>query len=437
MKIAILGAGLSGVAAAYFLQEKSFVSHIDILEKEPVIGGLCRSFDFAGISYDIGPHVIFSKDGEILKLMTERLGENVSKIRRSNKIHYKNRLIKYPFENELSALPDEERAYCLRTFLNNVHKECATQNLYQFFLKTFGEGITCLYLQPYNEKIWKSDLRELDDLIAGRIPRPPREDVLKGALGLPTEGYLHQLYFYYPRRGGIKSLIDAFVARFNEKVRVISGVNIRRIRKHPRRWEVETAEGEKRYDRLISTIPLPSLAGYCHPSVPQKVREAVSQLKYNSILIAVLSLKRDRLGGHFAVMVPDRNVLFHRVTKLNFLGEAYRPRDGSSILMAEITYPPQSALDRMPDDDAQKEIIRGLLELRFVEDDRHIQAMEIKRFQYAYVVCDLQYRRNIECVRNYFGALGIFLCGRFGEFEYLNMDAVVRRAKNLSENLQE
>ena len=29
--------------------------------------------------------------------------------------------------------------------------------------------------------------------------------------------------------------------------------------------------------------------------------------------------ERDRLGDNFAIMVADRNIIFHRMTKLNFL----------------------------------------------------------------------------------------------------------------------
>ena len=65
MKIGVLGGGLSGMAIAYFLQDNDRINSIEILEKECEPGGLCRSFNLDGLSYDIGPHVIISKDTEI------------------------------------------------------------------------------------------------------------------------------------------------------------------------------------------------------------------------------------------------------------------------------------------------------------------------------------------------------------------------------------
>ena len=148
MKTIILGGGIAGLSFAHFYNKNSI-----ILEKEKEIGGLGRSFDFNGIKYDIGPHIIFSKNKEILDLHTRLVKTN--RIRRSNSIYYKNRFIKYPFENDLGSLPDEDKEYCLKEFLNNPYEDYNPDNMLQFFLKTFGEGITRLFLQPYNEKIWK------------------------------------------------------------------------------------------------------------------------------------------------------------------------------------------------------------------------------------------------------------------------------------------
>jgi len=42
--------------------------------------------------------------------MINLLGKNKNKLKRANKIYYKKSLVKYPFENGLSALPADDRA---------------------------------------------------------------------------------------------------------------------------------------------------------------------------------------------------------------------------------------------------------------------------------------------------------------------------------------
>ncbi|PKN51096.1 MAG: FAD-dependent oxidoreductase [Deltaproteobacteria bacterium HGW-Deltaproteobacteria-13] len=436
MNIGILGGGLSGIATAYFLQKNDRINSIEILERESEPGGLCRSFNLNGLSYDIGPHIIFSKDNEILDLMINILGENKNKLKRSNKIYYKKSFIKYPFENELSALPEDDKKYCLNTFLHNPYENIDADNLLKFFLKTFGEGITNTYLKPYNEKIWKFDLSFMDTQMVDRIPKPPREDIINSAAGIPTEGYLHQLYFYYPRKGGIKSLIKAFTNQFDDRVSVIPNSHVIDLRRIHNKWKIKTDQGCLReYDLIISTIPVQSLAEIYQTDMPKEIIESVNDLKYNSIIIAIINVRKDNLGDNFAVMVPDKKVIFHRISKLDFLGESYRKEDGSTTLMAEITYSKGSPIDKMSSKEVERKIIEGLEDVQFIDHREQINFIETRRFEYAYVLCDLNHRSNMNLIRNYFAGQGIRLCGRFGEFEYLNMDAVIRHAKDLSEEI--
>ena len=96
MKAIILGAGISGVALAHFLQKNKKIKEIILIEKNSEPGGLLRSFTCKKIVYDVGPHIIFSKHKEILKKNVDILKENVKTLKRSNKIIYKNKYIKYP-----------------------------------------------------------------------------------------------------------------------------------------------------------------------------------------------------------------------------------------------------------------------------------------------------------------------------------------------------
>ena len=100
MKILILGGGIASVSLAKFIQHKKQIKQITILEKDDKIGGLLRSYRINKIFYDVGPHIIFSKNKKILNIILRTLGKNKNSLKRSNKIIYdKNTLIKYPFEN--------------------------------------------------------------------------------------------------------------------------------------------------------------------------------------------------------------------------------------------------------------------------------------------------------------------------------------------------
>ena len=52
MNYTILGGGLSAISLAYFLQKNKNIDEIHILEKDSVLGGICRTYKKNGIEYD-------------------------------------------------------------------------------------------------------------------------------------------------------------------------------------------------------------------------------------------------------------------------------------------------------------------------------------------------------------------------------------------------
>jgi protoporphyrinogen oxidase len=76
VKIAILGAGVSGLALARFLVEGGVAPDaITLFEADSVAGGLCRSKTVDGFTYDIaGGHILFSKDTAAMQWMKDNAG---------------------------------------------------------------------------------------------------------------------------------------------------------------------------------------------------------------------------------------------------------------------------------------------------------------------------------------------------------------------------
>ncbi len=58
-KVVVLGAGVGGLAAGYFLA-RTGKYQVTVLEKENVVGGLCASFEHNGFVLDYGAHKLYS-----------------------------------------------------------------------------------------------------------------------------------------------------------------------------------------------------------------------------------------------------------------------------------------------------------------------------------------------------------------------------------------
>jgi protoporphyrinogen oxidase len=422
--IAILGGGIAGLSLASFSERRAVV-----LESQPAVGGLSRSYALNGIVYDIGPHIIFSKNKQVLDMHTTMIETN--RLRRSNKVLYKGRYVKYPFENDLSALDPAERDYCLKEFLSNPYEGYKPTNMLQFFLATFGEGITRLYLQPYNEKIWKFDPSCMDTQMVERIPKPPAEDVIKSANGIPTEGYTHQLYFHYPKSGGFQSLVNAYRERAEARGQSIhTGVKIEKISAIENGWHVHTSQGVIEARHLVNCMPLHELFKILEAD--DEVRSRLNRLLYNSIYVVLVQVKKDNIGDHIALYIPDKHTIFHRLSRLNFLGESYQLPGTQSTLMAEVTFRPGSYLASLSQSQITDQVIDGLVANKLINREDILDTAF--RFEpYAYVIYDLEHRKNCDFVLNHLRSRGIQSAGRFAQFEYLNTDGVVEQTLKLAD----
>jgi protoporphyrinogen oxidase len=429
MKTAILGGGLTGLTLGYFLNQKGI--NFEILEKEEKeCGGLMRTLQEDGFTFDYGgSHIIFSKDKEVLEFMVNLLGDNKIKNRRNTKILYKGRLVKYPFENGLADLPKEDNFECLHQFIQNLIKKekgelSKPTNLKEWFYYTFSKGIAEKYLILYNEKIWKYPAEKISLEWVERIPNPPVEDVIKSSLGIETEGYTHQLYFYYPKVGGIQALIKSLEEKIKDGI--TTNYDAKKFKREDGKWIVSNGREDKVYDKIISTIPIHDLINALN--APEDVKNTVNNLKYNSLITVMIGIDKSKINDFTWLYIPDKDVLTHRVSFPSYYSPYVAPKEKSSVL-AEITCNNGDEIWKMKDEDLIEKTIDDLHRLKII-NKKDVCFTKMKRIKYAYVVNDLDYHENIRIVKDYMRKIGIDLIGRFSEFKYLNMDACIRSAMN-------
>ncbi|STX38909.1 protoporphyrinogen/coproporphyrinogen oxidase [Legionella feeleii] len=427
-RLAVIGAGPSGLAVSLFLKDTP-----EILESKNHVGGHASSFLANGFTFDYGPHILFSRDKDILDFIVATLGENVARCRRNNKISYKDRLLKYPFENDLKALSLEDNYDCIRHFIFNPYKEkyANPTNMKEWFLKTFGEGICSLYLFPYNEKVWNIPVEQLSMSMADRIPNPPPEDILKSSLGYTTEGYLHQLYYFYPQAGGYQAISEAWkkTSLINyqftvDKVQFING--------KIRLFDLDGSM--KEFDQVISTMPVHNLITKLDIAIPDDIRLAVEQLIVNPMFVVSFGIRGVDNNQYTAVYFPEAEFLVNRISYPCTFSAANGP-EGHWSLQAEITCAKNSATWNRSDTEILMHTKLGLQKRKLLPPDDEIVFEKIDRIEHSYVVYDVGYEENIAKVRSWFASLGIHLLGRFSYFEYINVDMAVDRAIKLAATL--
>ncbi|MCX6649740.1 MAG: FAD-dependent oxidoreductase [Candidatus Bathyarchaeota archaeon] len=421
MKI-IIGAGLSGLSAAYHLGRD-----YRILERDGVVGGLCRSVSAKGYTFDLAPHIFFTGSQYVNGLVNELLNGDLIRQRRRAYIYTRGTYVEYPFEVNLHGLPQEVIDECIEGARHRPNIQ--PKNFMEWITATMGEGVAKHYMVPYNEKIWKYPLEDMNiDWVAGRVPAPSVEEMVKGAQGKVEREYGPNAYFLYPRVGGIGAIPNALSTRVKD---ISLNSDVSEIHTKGKRLEViYTRNGESKRqeaDRVLSSVPLPELIKMIK-SAPEDVIKASENLIYNSLACFNIGVNREAISDKHWLYFPDKEYPFNRISFPMNLSPETVPKGKSSIVV-EVTY-----RGAKPDAEETKEKVRaGLVNAEILRDDDGLEVFDALDFKYAYVVYDLHHQRNVNLIQTYLKSLGVSSMGRFGEWEYLNMDKAILSGKRAAE----
>jgi protoporphyrinogen oxidase len=132
-----------------------------------------------------------------------------------------------------------------------------------------------------------------------------------------------------------------------------------------------------------------------------------------------------------AVYFPESSFWVNRISYPASFSAANAPLDHWS-LQAEITCKKDGELWQKSDEDILAHTKAGLQARGLLPSDEAIVFARVDRVAEAYVVYDVGYEERVATVRAWFASQGISLLGRFGRFDYVNVDMAVERALQLA-----
>jgi protoporphyrinogen oxidase len=428
LKIAILGAGISGMALARFLQQGGVpMGSLHLFEAGPVAGGLCLSKTVDGFTYDVaGGHILFSKDAHAMQWMKDEAGGDDAFVERdrNTKIRFEDRWVHYPFENGIGDLPKDANFDCLKGYVEAWHARKMTGSEAPADFKNwirwrFGDGIADHFMDPYNKKIWKRPLEQItSDWVAGRVPDAPVEDVLRAAVGIRTEGYTHQSIFYYPKTGGFQGITDGLAGTLESQIRLNTPVTS--VRRKGDGWSVNDED----FDVVVNTIALTYLPEIIE-GLPDDVARAMRELEYNGLVTYLVAMDREEHPNLSWIYLPQKKQgPANRVTYMSNYSPGNAP-EGKTSFLIEITTPGGQPF---PGQELEHEMLQGLEVAGLLKRDE-ILFTDRSQVNHAYVVFDHEYQRRRGLVLDWMESQGLNPLGRFGRFEYDNSDQCVIKAR--------
>lgn len=407
MKIGILGAGISGLSIGKLLLEKF---DVEILEKTSIHGGIARTKSVNGISYHItGGHCFNSKYPDVLNFVFNNLmpQNQWHKITRDAVIRFKGREVNYPIEFAIKQifLFDRNLAINIVKDFLNANDDNSYKNLEDWFRKKFGNTLAEEYFLPYNKKIWNSNPIEMNpSWVEGKLPVPDLETFFQALINTAKDKMPHS-DFYYPNSNNQNTFIDKLAYGLNINYDIdVKTVSFNSVQK---KWIINN---QFYYDLLINTLPLNEFPRFIS-NCPSSILEAASKLKYNKVSTMLWGTQPTARTWTY---LPDPAILFHRYIHI---GNFFSPTKNFTIteVVGEKSY--------------EEMVVNGK------NDPFLIKPLDYHVSNHAYVVFNDNYKQNKEMILNYLKNIGIHSIGRFGEWEYYNMDVCIKRAIDLNSEI--
>jgi protoporphyrinogen oxidase len=404
-RIAILGAGITGLTAARLLKD---THEVTVFEKNTCPGGIARVKMHNDIPYHmVGGHCFNTKHEEVKSFVFNNVlkEQEWNHVQRKAKIFFHENFIDYPIEFSIKQIAqfDKDLAFQITNDFFISQKEKKSENLEEFFRNKFGDKLAEEYFIPYNRKIWNEDPKNMDpNWVESKLPKPDLQQFFNGLINNEKDSMPHSS-FYYPKSNTQNTLIDNLAESLNIKC----DFEIKSISKENGKWILND---NLEFDHIISTVPLDILVLNLLNS-PANIRSLAQKLRYNKITNMLWETKDvDRTWTYH----PSKDSLFHRHIHI---GNFITPKRNYTITETVGEYSYEEMLE------AGKKF------------DYLLKPIGHNISDHAYVIFDENYTESVDGIKEYLKEIGLDSIGRFGEWEYYNMDICMKSAMNLSKSI--
>jgi protoporphyrinogen oxidase len=414
--IVILGTGMAGFGAAHRLRAEGLCPVV--YEKSTYFGGHTASFlDTKGFTFDLGPHISFTKDPRVQGLFAKFVDDQYEALQVKLDNIWRGRRLTHPVQLHLNGLPHDLIVEIIAEFVKVRDAEQRPINNYEDWLvASYGRKFAELFPMQYTRKYHLTTASNMTtDWLGPRMYRPSLEELLRGALA-PWNPEVHYITtFRYPKHGGFVSYLREFPD--------IADIRLRHevVAVDPQQRTLRFANGTTAgYGAVVSSLPLPELIPMV-VGVPSDVVDAARRLACSTCVLVNLGVNRADLSDAQLTYAYDDDLSFTRISFPHMFSANNAPA-GCGSIQAEIYFsnkyrplaqPTEQIIDRVIDDLRRAGVLREVDKIV----SRHANIV-----RYANVIFDLERSDAIKTVHGFLDDVGIAYCGRYGDWGYMWTD---------------
>lgn len=410
----IIGGGISGLTLA------NYITDYIIVEKDSSLGGYARTHYVDDYIWDYAGHFFHFKTDEFKSMFINNMDKNDYIIKNKNTyIYFEDKLIDYPFQMNIHELSKDKFIDCLYDLFNKQEKEVYTNFLDMLYGK-FGISITEMFLKPYNEKLYATDLTKLDKDAMGRFfPYANITEIINNMKNHSNTSYNNT--FMYPKKGA-----QVIVNKLCEKVdmnKVMLNTSVTSIDLNKK--EATLSNGETvSYNNLVNTIPFNKFLNLLNI---QEYTSFSNELSYNKVLVFNLGFdKKSTYNNTDWIYFPDKNINFYRAGFYDNILST----DKLSMYI-EIGYSKESIIDESTINKELSLTLDNLKKCKIIDDTFKLVKYESIIMDPAYVHIDTEHDKKVKQIINELEKDNVYSVGRYGSWTYSSMEDAMLQSKEL------
>jgi protoporphyrinogen oxidase len=445
-KVVVLGAGVGGLSAGYFLARTGNYA-VTVLERAPVIGGLCASFEKDGFVLDYGAHKLYSVIPGVLDEIETLMDGRLLTIPKKNRLFLRGQLVDYPLK-----LGNIARVLGPVTFLQlgfgygiellkGLFDRSQPRSYEEYILRRFGRPTYELVFKPLADKVWGDPATLHPEMARTRVPASGGLEIVLKLLGLKKEtAETNAEFFYYPEKG-----FGDYPQAMREQIeehggQVLTGIDITGLEMDGMRITSVNAmiNGKPQSlpsDFVVSSIPLPVIGGMVFGKEDPVFTNAVEGLQFRHLVLVYVWVERDLVLEDQWIFFPERKLVFSRIFEQKQMNPELGPK-GKSVITADFTTTEGSELWASSDDQLAQRVIDGLVGAGFISADE-VRGTHVFRHKNFYPRYDLTYADKMKMVSDKLRSVeNLLTTGRIGMYNYNNSDHCTDMGRFIADGLE-
>jgi protoporphyrinogen oxidase len=424
------------MAAAWRLSELGRV--VTVLEKDRAVGGMGKTIAVGKYAVDYGPHTFHIRETEESRAIHEAIrpffGEDPLILTRGTRVLLRGKEYVYPLEmlqvlTGVSPLLSARIVfdYLLATVKSALAPPRKEHSFEEWGVRNLGRTLYDLCFGLYSARVWGLPTSQISSKQAQRVAKLNLKNIVLRTLGIKADPATYFTKYMYPRKGisvlyermasevkkhGNQVLLESPVVRLER-----DGDRIARVvyRQNGREETLECAG-------VLSTLPLPQLVGMIEPALPPAVAAHASKLRYRSLKLIYIALKRPQLTDYHWVYLLDDHFRVNRMSEQKNVSAEMVPGD-RTILCIELSCWRDEPVWQASDEEVYRIALKDLLKMGYGVREEEVEEYHIADIATAYPVYELNFEDHlIPVLEGVHAVTNVLTLGRHGLFLNNSMD---------------